>query len=105
MSGFCVGTLIDRTTFLSAAQCASPYVSYIHNNKTYHEKIQIAPNEYYPTYESIFSVFLGLHDTSVIDTGNLDKDLSPAKRYKVVNVITVSLTYLNILKKFNYNIF
>ena len=95
-SGFCTGTLIDRTTFLSAAQCVFPKVSYIHNNKTYHDRINIVPNKYYPIYESIFSVYLGLHNASLIDDQNLDKDISPAKRYKVANVTSVSMKHLSI---------
>ena len=69
------------------------YSNYDYTN--YYQRIKIVPNKFYPTYESIFSVYLGLHDTSVIDDENLDKDISPAKRYKVVDVITVSLAYLN----------
>ena len=95
-TGNCSGTLIDRTTFLSAAQCVFPWVSFDYDYDTYYQSISIVPNEYYPTFESIYSVFLGLHDTSVIDTEDLDSDISPAKRYKVVNVIIVSLTYINL---------
>ena len=94
-TGNCSGTLIDRTTLISAAQCVVRWVSFYYGD-TYYQSISIVPNEYYPTYETIYSVFLGLHDTSVIDTEDLDSDISPAKRYKVVNVIIVSLTYINL---------
>ena len=89
-SGFCTGTLIDRTTFLSAAQCVVPKVKFDYQYSTYYQRIKIVPNKYYPTYDSIYSVYLGLHKTS-----DLDKDISPAKRYKVANVISVSMQHLS----------
>lgn len=55
----CGGTLIDRYTILSAAHCI---VSEFQMG--YFEKIEIVPNKYYPTYESMFTIYAGVYNIS-----------------------------------------
>lgn len=50
---------------LTAAHCLLREFEYEHDNKSY--VIRVRPNKYYPSYESMFEVYLGLHNKSAID--------------------------------------
>ena len=58
----CTGTLIDWNTVLTAAHCIDFERVYSENGVNY--KYRITPNEFYPTLESTYTVFLGLHNLS-----------------------------------------
>ena len=64
----CGGTLIDRTTVLTAASCIPTKFSALVNGKTYSLDIQL--NDKYPTYESMLTVYLGLNKLSDINLNN-----------------------------------
>jgi secreted trypsin-like serine protease len=55
----CGGTLIDRFTVISAAHCIVNEIQL-----SFFEKMQIVPNEYYPTYESMFTIYAGIYNIS-----------------------------------------
>jgi len=50
------------------AHCIPQTIRFSYGGSTYVGKV--SPNQYYPTYGSMFSVYLGLHDkTSIVNTG------------------------------------
>jgi hypothetical protein len=57
----CGGTLIKLNTVLTSAQCVSPEF------KFFGDMIFFEPNERNPTFESTFSVYLGVHNSSFIN--------------------------------------
>ena len=61
----CSGTLIDRNTILTAAHCINFERFYTESGVNY--KYAIIPNELYPTLESTYTVYLGLHSLSHFD--------------------------------------
>lgn len=61
---YCGGTLIDRVTILTVAHCIFDTVL-IRN-----QQVKVVPNKFYPTMESMYKVYLGLHDRTLIDFSN-----------------------------------
>ena len=66
----CAGTLIDRQTVLTASHCVSNKTSFTYKGKTY--SLNIEPNEMYPNIESTISVYLGVHDKSLVEFGEIE---------------------------------
>ena len=56
----CAGNLIDRETVLTAAHCLPTEID--HNLINQNRNLKVVPNSFYPTYESMFTIYLGLHD-------------------------------------------
>lgn len=56
-SSSCGGTLIDSNVVLTVAHCLPTKASFIYNSVYYVKPIR--PNSFYPTYSSMFSVYLG----------------------------------------------
>lgn len=80
VSYICGGSLIDRLTILTAAHCIIKTI-YLQNRE-----IKVVPNEYYPTIESMYKVYLGVHDKTMI---NFVQNIQPAIEVKVKQVIIV----------------
>lgn len=72
----CGGTLVDSKTIVTAAHC---YIDTLNYGFT---QITIEPNEYYPTIESMYSVYLGVHNKDSIGQPASNISISSYKRVK-----------------------
>jgi hypothetical protein len=68
---------------LTAGHCILKNFDYNYGNTSYN--IPVVPNEFYPTYGSIYQVFLGAHGNIFYDT-----DVKPAVALGVDEVILVT---------------
>lgn len=60
-TGSCSGTLINTLTVLTAAHCAlERSFNYIYNGKSYN--LMFKKSADYPTFESTFTIYLGVND-------------------------------------------
>lgn len=69
----CGGTLIDRQTVLTAASCYNDYVSY-QDGVEDEQIIPVTPNSFHSTVESAYKVYLGLHNTVLVDIGTFESN-------------------------------
>lgn len=81
----CGGTLITRNTIVTAAHCIVEIVDFVYNFKTYY--INVEPNSYYPTKESMYKVYLGLHNNEGVFNGS---DISPSVEISIKTIIKVN---------------
>lgn len=58
----CAATLIDRETLITAAHCIVKSFEYEIQNEYY--MIDVETNKYYPTLESMYKIYLGIHNQS-----------------------------------------
>jgi V8-like Glu-specific endopeptidase len=82
----CGGTLIDKSTILTASHCIIGSFDQTINGTTYILPIEL--NDKYPTYESMLTVYLGIHDLSNLGSNN-DNNISPVVKMKVSRIIKV----------------
>jgi len=61
--------LIKRNVILTAAHCIPKIVKFTYNSNIYSTLVE--PNEYYPTYGSMFSVLLGVQDKSTTSSNTV----------------------------------
>ena len=83
-SSSCGGTLITRNKVLTAAHCIPSSVIYNYNGHDYEGTVK--PNSFYPTMESMFTIYLGLQDKTTIINNVVPPPAVVAKASKVVRV-------------------
>lgn len=81
---FCGGTIVNAFTILTAAQCIGTSFKVTINNVDFYT-VQVTPNSYYPTWESMFDVYLGVNDISFINTNSLPS--SPGIKMSIKKVV------------------
>ena len=82
----CGGTLIDRSTILTAAHCFVDTINFTAYNTSY--SYTIRTNQFYPNVESMYTVYLGMYDEKEINA-NGDIPL-PGLRLGVGRIVRVS---------------
>lgn len=70
---------------MTAAHCVVSKIDFNYRGRMY--TVETKPNNYYPTYESMYSVYLGMHDSV---SAFRDGDVSPGVKIPVSRVIRVS---------------
>jgi hypothetical protein len=65
-SGRCGGTLLDKSTILTAAHCLPKEITFSYQSQQY--TVPVEPNEFYSSIESMYTIYLGLHDLNNLDT-------------------------------------
>ena len=83
---YCGGTLIDRSTVITASHCYNHKVNV--NLNGFKTSFPVIPNSIHPTIESAYTVYLGLHDLKEILTNNSD-NVPQATAFGVHRFITV----------------
>jgi hypothetical protein len=81
----CGGTLINRDTIISAAHCVVAKIDFHFRGRQY--SVEAKPNNYFPTYESMYTVYLGVHSSPA---ALADANVLPGVRATVGRVIRVS---------------
>ena len=71
---------------MTAGHCIIRDFEYEHQNETYMVKIEF--NDFYPNQESMYKIYLGLQNKTVID---LDENIDPAILVPVEKIMVVSV--------------
>ncbi len=87
-TGKCLGSLIDRQTVLTTSNCF-PSGRRLKSKTSNATIFEIYPNNYYPSYESMMTIYLGLHDFSILDKN--ETDIFPAVKVSVSKLNRVKL--------------
>lgn len=81
----CGGTLINSYTILTAAHCIVYDFNYPFNGIDL--TFLVIPNDYYPTFESMFDIYLGAHDTSFLfDSPSPPSNVQHRKIARIIKV-------------------
>lgn len=83
----CSGSLIDNRTILTAANCYIKDVEIFNYNTGVFQRIPVTIDKNFPTIESRYTVYLGLHDKRSINGNKIDP---PAIKLSIQSFIIVS---------------
>jgi hypothetical protein len=83
----CSGLLVDRRTIVTAAHCIVKKIDFVYKSMQY--STEVTPNSFYPTQESMYKIYLGMDDRSVITSGS--GDIAPAMLVSIDKIIKVLL--------------
>ena len=83
----CAGTLITPSVVMSAGHCKTRSFGYNYNGKYF--SLPIAPNAYYPTWASMYTVYAGVSNISFLETNQ--SPTLPGVAIKVSNVTVVCI--------------
>lgn len=85
----CGGTLIDRTTVLTAGHCFINKIKFQYNNEEYGAPVQ--PTKYYKTIESMYTIYSGIYlesetnsELDLNETSSSDSPLVISKAAKLI---------------------
>lgn len=65
----CGGTLLNRDTVLTAAHCIVTHVFFSYGSRLI--EYQVKPNQFFPTDESMYTVYLGMHSKSNLSSSQV----------------------------------
>ncbi|CAF1023716.1 unnamed protein product [Brachionus calyciflorus] len=69
----CAATLINKRTLITGASCYEKQITFTYNSQVY--TVNVKPNNYHPTIESIFNVYLGVTNIGSIRNGKKNAGL------------------------------
>ena len=83
---YCAGTLINRYTILTSSSCVVSQYKYDYYGTNY--DINVVTNQFYPTFASMFTVYLGINDLSFFTGSTTRPDsLFVANVSEIISVI------------------
>ena len=83
----CGGTLINPRVVMTAGHCIPSSVVYSYYG--YPMTLPVLPNAYYPTLESMLSVYSGVHDISFVLNGETPSPPGLLSTVSSINVVSI----------------
>jgi hypothetical protein len=64
----CSGTLVDRRTILTTAQCVPKILFHRTNNNSAPSIVEVTPNEFYTSFDSIYKFYVGAYTNDALNS-------------------------------------